>query len=300
MCNASEKRALITGATGFIGGHLTHRLKADGWEVHALVRPGSPADALRALLGDACIHTHDGTTEQMLALMQTARPTVVFHLASLFLAQHRTADITPLIRSNVEFGAQLAEAAAVHKVPHFINTGTAWQHYHDEDFNPVNLYAATKQAFADILRYYAESGAFRVTTLELFDTYGPGDTRPKLFTALRTAAAKGEPLAMSGGEQLIDLVYIDDVIAAFIAAAECSTVAPFETYAVGSGKPQRLRELVELWQRMTGRPLNIQWGVRPYRPREVMEPWTRRQTVPGWRPRAEVEVAIRRMEGINT
>jgi nucleoside-diphosphate-sugar epimerase len=294
------RRILITGATGFIGSHLTRRLKADGGDVHAIVRMESQAQDLHELLGRRNVHIHDGTMQGMLDIVKKSRPEMVFHLASLFLSQHATTDISRLVRSNIEFPAQLAEAMAVHHVPFLINTGTAWQHYEEGGYNPVNLYAATKQAYVNILRFYVETGAFRVLNLELFDTYGPEDTRPKLFSVLRKAALTGEALAMSAGEQLIDVVYIDDVIEAYVAGArriQEAGHAAMETFVVSSEAPVSLRQLVERWQQATGRTLNIKWGGRPYRAREVMRPWRRGERIPGWRAAVTLEEGIRRMEG---
>jgi len=190
---------------------------------------------------------------------------------------------------------------AVHGVRLLVNTGTSWEHYGTPPVAPVNLYAATKQAFEAILHYYVEARGLRVVSLKLFDTYGPGDPRPKLFTLLRTVAANQEVLAMSPGEQLIDLVFIDDVIAAFVLAAErlrAEMVKGHECYAVSSGAPLKLRELVELYGRILGTPLPIEWGGRSYRQREVMVPWNTGAAVPGWHPKVALEQGIRRMEGL--
>jgi len=220
-------------------------------------------------------------------------------VASHFLSRHESRDVSSLVRSNIEFTAQLAEAAALLKVPAIINTGTSWQHYQNEPFSPVNLYAATKQAAADILRFYAEAAALRVITLELFDTYGPADPRPKLFSALRQAAKSPTPLAMSPGDQLIDLVYIDDVIDAYLVAAERIRTAGsngVETFAACSGTPKSLRDVAELWSSVSGRPLNVQWSARPHRSREMLAPWSGGDLLPNWEPRTSLEEGIRLME----
>jgi nucleoside-diphosphate-sugar epimerase len=143
---ASRRRALITGATGFIGSHLARRLDASGWEVDAVLRSDSGAERLPHA---ARVHRHDGTTEGMVALVAAAQPDVVFHLASLFIAEHKTADVTRLIESNLLLGTQLAEAMRVHARTRLVNTGTVWQHYDDREYSPSSLYAATKQAFVD-------------------------------------------------------------------------------------------------------------------------------------------------------
>jgi nucleoside-diphosphate-sugar epimerase len=282
-----KRKALLTGATGFIGGHLTRELLRAGWELHLIVLPGMGLGTIENLHAELQIYPHDGTTEQLLVLFDQIKPDVVFHLASLFLAQHTPADIEQLVKSNVLFATQLAEAMTRAGCFRLVNTGTSWEHYENGTYNPVNLYAASKQAFEIMLEYYLATTPLKAVTLKLFDTYGPDDPRPKLFTLLQKVAAEGEPLAMSPGEQLIDLVYIDDIVRAFVMAADRlleNRVGGHERYAVSSGNPLSLRELVEFYGRVIGRTLLIEWGARPYRTREVMVPWSTGELLPGWRP----------------
>ncbi|MYN04299.1 NAD-dependent epimerase/dehydratase family protein [Pseudoduganella sp. DS3] len=294
----SARRALLTGASGFIGSRLAQRLLDDGWEVHLVLRPDSAGDALPAAGPRLHLHRHDGSTTQLVEIMRAAAPQAVFHLASLFLAQHQVTDVERLVQANLLFGTQLAEAMAQCGVRLLVNTSTAWEHYEDGDYNPVCLYAATKHAFSALLRYYVECHGLRVATLKLFDTYGPGDTRPKALNLLKRIANEGSSLAMSPGEQLIDLVYIDDVLDAFLQAwqllANGGQAAAMAEYGVSSGAPLALRALAELYSQASGKPLNIEWGGRPYRPREVMVPWTRYQTVPGWQPKVTLAEGLAR------
>lgn len=293
--NSSARVALVTGATGFIGNHLVSHLIRDGWDVHLVVRQNSHLPAFPEF-SRAIKHTHDGTTEGMIRLLSEARPHVVFHLASLFLAQHESKDINSLVLSNVLFGSQLLEAMRVNNVSNIVNTGTSWQHYNNEDYNPVCLYAATKQAFEDILAYYTEATSIKAVTLQLFDTYGPDDPRPKLFHLLAKTAKSKEALAMSPGEQLIDLVYIDDVIDAYLCAANLLSTLPagHQVYAVSSGKPLPLRELVSIYEHVSGLKLHIDWGKRTYRPREVMLTWNKGKIMPGWHPTIGLHEGIRK------
>jgi nucleoside-diphosphate-sugar epimerase len=294
----SQPTAILTGATGFIGSHLTRRLVSEGWDVHLIVRPTSRLTSLDGVSDGVTIHRHDGSTQGMSDIMGAVRPDIVFHLASLFLAQHRPEDIEPLIQANVLFGTQLVDAMVVHGVHRLVNTGTSWQHFQNAEYSPVCLYAATKQAFEAILQFYVEASSLRVVTLKLFDTYGPRDPRAKLFALLRKAAQGQVPLAMSPGEQSIDLVYIDDVVEAFVMAADRllrDEVRQLEEYAVSSGKPIRLQDLVETYGRVTGRTVPVEWGRLPYRPREVMIPWNRGQGLPGWHPKIGLEEGIGRM-----
>lgn len=296
----TRQSVAVTGATGYIGYNLVSRLLRDRRRVHVIVRPHSQLDLLKRLTGDVVIHTYDGDFASLDSIMGSARPEIVFHLGSLFLAKHTAADIAPLIESNIHFGTQLLEAMVGHNVFHLINTGSYWQHYKNESYNPACLYAAMKQAFETVARYYSETTPLSMITLRLFDVYGPGDRRPKLFSLLRQAACNGEPLSMSPGEQLLDLVYIDDVVEAYIQAAsflESLTPINNAVYSVSSGAPLPLKDVVAIYGRVTGKALPILWGQRPYRTREVMVPWNTGDSLPGWHPTVGLEEGIRRMEG---
>jgi nucleoside-diphosphate-sugar epimerase len=291
-------KILVTGATGFVGGHLARGLLEQNHEVHIVTRPGTDLSKLGEARQRVVSHTHNGSTEDMIALVREARPVAVMHLASLFLGEHKSDDVEGLVQSNVLFSTQLAEAMAANSVTKIINVGTSWQHYEDDDYNPVNLYAATKQAFRAMLKYYIEVFGFRVINLELFDTYGPNDQRGKLFALLDNLRKGGDTIGMSPGAQRLDPIYIDDVTEAFIIALErleSGSVSDEETYSVGSGRSIQLRELVKIYEDETGVTLNIEWGGRPYRTREVMQPWSRGVALPGWSPRTSLREGIRRI-----
>lgn len=116
---------------------------------------------------------------------------------------------------------------------------------------------------------------------------------------LRQVADSGQPLAMSPGEQLIDLVHIDDVAEAFRVAADrlrSGAMAGHERFGVGSGRPLPLRDIAAAFSAAIGRPIPIEWGGRPYRRREVMTPW-QGDWVPGWAPRVPLTDGLRRLEG---
>lgn len=293
----NQKIALLTGVTGFIGAHLAEHLLDDGWTVHCLIRSHSKIGIIQERLHDR-LHVHYllEYNENLNEIMASVQPVVVFHLASLFLAQHEPKDITNLIFSNVTFGTQLVDAMVKNNVYYLVNTGTSWQHYQNAVYSPVCLYAATKEAFATMLKFYEETTDLQIITLKLFDTYGKHDIRPKLFTLLHRLAVEHSTLDMSAGEQYIDLVHVDDVVAAFILAAEylITNAKKYRgEYAVSSLYPIKLRDLVVLYEKIVEQTLNINWGARPYRPREVMVPWNTGRILPNWTPKIPLEEGIR-------
>ncbi len=294
------RTAIVTGATGFIGFNLAQTLSRQNWNVAAVVRPGSDSGRVKAITGlpNTRIYTHSGPTGELVEIVRKIKPDLIFHVASHVLTQHRADDVEPLVASNVLFSTQLVEAMAECGVERLINTSTVLEHYQNRDYDPVCLYAATKRAFEAILEYYIQTARLQVVTLKLCNAYGPGDPRGRLFDILRLASTGGTAVRMSPGEQLIDLVYIDDISRAFLVAAErlqSRNIAGNESFTISSGEPLALRKVAAIYERTTRRTLAIEWGGRPYRTREVMVPWNRGLSLPGWQPRISLEEGIARM-----
>jgi nucleoside-diphosphate-sugar epimerase len=283
-------RVLLTGGSGFIGGHLRRHLAAAGVEVVLLVRrdlPGIDVPQLR-MPDDPAV---------LAELLAARRFDGVIHLATRFQAGHAAADIPAMVAANVTFAALALDAAAQAGVRWFLNTGTYWQHYRGAAYDPVNLYAATKQAFEDIGRFYAANGAIDFCTLCLNDTYGRGDSRPKLFNLLRNALVSGETLEMSGGEQTMNILHVDDVCAAFLLLAgrldaDRDGALNNRRFALSSDEPCTIRELAGMFEAIGGRDLRLLWGKRPYRVREVMLPACPAEPLPGWSPRIPLRQGI--------
>jgi nucleoside-diphosphate-sugar epimerase len=280
MPAAAPRSALVTGATGFIGSHLMNRLLDAGTSVTLITRANKVVDDELLARGVSVVEDV-GSVEELTTAVTAISPDVVFHLATNFIGVHKPADVNALVESNVAFGARLAEACSVVEDVRFVNVGTVWQHHDARPYGPTSLYSATKQAFQDIVQFYAEVQGLNVVNLELADTYGPNDPRKKLVQLLMETAANDGKLEMSPGEQLINLVHVDDVLDALLAApALASTEAP--SYSVPSNQPLNLKQLVELVGQVVGKPVNVVFGAREYRPREMMKSWQYAPVLPGW------------------
>lgn len=284
-------KILVTGATGFIGTNLTRELR----KKHELYILGQFEGDPEKLGLPGIVMTDD--IQRLADYIKTNEIEGIIHLASLYLTVHTPEQVKDLVSSNVYFGTAVLEAASLAGcVKWFLNTGSIWQNYNTKgnEYNPVNLYAATKQAFIDMARYYSDVFGIRFCTLKLCDTYGPNDTRKKLFKLFKDYSESGEVLKMSPGEQKIDLIYITDIIAGFTQLAELlsDNTELDEEYVLTSGRQIPLKELAQLFCDVSGRKLNIEWGGRPYRDREVMEPW-KGVPVPGWYAQVHVETGIK-------
>lgn len=286
---------LVTGATGFIGTNLTRELRKQ----HNLFVLGQFEGDPEKLRLPGITMTDD--IQRLAGYIKDNSIEGVIHLASLYLAVHTPEQVKDLVLSNVYFGTAVLDAASsAGCVRWFLNTGSIWQNYNSKgtEYNPVNLYAASKQAFIDMAKYYRDVFGIKFCTLKLCDTYGPNDTRKKLFKLFKDYSESGEVLKMSPGEQKIDLIYITDIIKGFTRLAELlsSDTKLADEYVLTSGHQIPLKELAQLYCEMSGRNLNIEWGGRPYRDREVMVPW-KGTPVPGWQAEIDVREGIKLFMG---
>lgn len=294
-------KILVTGATGFIGQNLVKLLVEKNFDTCCIVRVNSNTSQIDSR---AKTFQYDENIDSLINYFNKENFDGIVHLASLFLASHTPKDISKLISSNIQFGTELLEASKSSNIKWFINTGTFWQHFQNEDYNPVNLYAATKEAFEAISKYYTETSNLIFTTIKLNDTFGPNDTRNKVFNLWNKIAKSGETLEMSAGEQIIEISYIQDVIGAYEILinhlnSENAEEYNNKTYTVTSNERMSLKDLSKVFEDATTCKLNIKWGGREYREREVMIPWNQGKVVPTWVQRSSFKEAIQKTIGEN-
>ena len=239
---------------------------------------------------------YDGSLLSLQKALKASKPGIVFHLAAVGPTEHKPEEIGPMIQSNILLGTQLLEAMTQARCRYLVNAGTYWQHYGGKGYNPVNLYAATKQAFEAILCFYTETTGLHALTLKLFDVYCPGDKRGKFFSQLQKAAEQGRELAMSPGRQKLYLLYAADAARAFVQAARLLEKGKKldASYAARPARALSLREAVERYQRLSRKPVKVLWGKLPYRRRQIMVPWSGK-LLPGWKASTGLEAGIRRL-----
>lgn len=291
------KNIVVTGATGFVGSNLVRFLLNKDFKIYVIIRADSDLSNLTDIEGHIEIFRYDNQINHLIDFFTLVKPITVFHLASNFIAEHESHQIDSLIHSNVTFGLHLLEAMKLSGVKQLINTGTSWQHYKNEDYNPVCLYAATKQAFESLIDYYVQAEGFKVITLKLFDTYGETDTRPKLINLLNKFADENTELNMSAGEQFLNLVHITDVCEAFYIGSQFIDNEEYQghhSFAVSSDRNYKLKEVIELFEAVSEKKIKVNWGGKTYRKREVMFVWDKGVRLPHWKPTLTLEEGLSR------
>ena len=283
-----EKTILITGGTGFLGSNMVKRLVGAGWRVVVLKRSFSDMRRLREVAGE--IECHDIDRRELGEIVREAGADVILHCATNY--GRKESDPLRIVEANLLLPLRLlCLAEASEKAPAFINTDTILD-------KRVSAYSLSKQQFKEWLQRRAEGLVCINVALEHF--YGPEDDPSKFVTfIIQHLLQEVEGIDLTKGEQRRDLVYIDDVVEAFmrILGAVWAMRAGYYEYEVGSETVLPIREFVELVKRVAGNTrTELRFGALPYRPNEVMDARAKTEALRalGWAPRTPLEEGVAR------
>jgi dihydroflavonol-4-reductase len=236
-------RVLITGATGFTGGHLARSLAARGYAVRALVR-----DTRRAAgLATAGIALAPGDLRDAVALAAaTAGIDVVYHVAAVYRQAGVPAETYRTV--NAYAVRAVIEAAAKNRVRRVVHCSTVGVHGDvehppaDEDapLKPGDVYQQTKLEGEQLARETSARLGIEVTIVRPTGIYGPGDRR--LLKLFRNVARR-RWVTLGRGEIYYHLTYIDDLIEGFRLCGEHAAAAN-RTYILAGGEVTTLNDLV--------------------------------------------------------
>jgi nucleoside-diphosphate-sugar epimerase len=261
-------RALVTGAGGFVGAHLTARLHRDGWDVVALVRPGS--DSRLAGLPVTVVPVDLTDPDATAAALAAADPDVVLHLAAA-RAKADAAQRRATAAVNTVSGLHVVDAVG-ERCRAVIRLGSSTE-YAEADgpmdeatpLRPRGFFGATKAAGSLLFSAAAAERGVRSAVLRAFQVYGPHDQPGRLVPTVLRAAATGGPLDLTGPGLRRDWVHVDDVVEACVLAAARDDLAAGTVLNLGTGVQTTNEELVALAEQVTGRRIDVRMGRHPGR-----------------------------------
>jgi nucleoside-diphosphate-sugar epimerase len=252
---SSMRRAVVTGASGFIGANLAARLAAAGVEVHAIVRHTSDRWRLAPVADRLRIHALDmQDAAQVTRLLRDTSPDVIFHLATY---RGSSDDYRSAYATNVGGLLNLLEAAPP-GLRRFVHFGSSTE-YGSRDaaigeeaaLKPATLHGLTKAAATQLACQYAWKNRLPVVVLRLFHVYGPWDRPARFIPQIVTAALSGGSIRLTPPGFRHDWTFVDDVTGAAIAAAaaplECG-----EVINVASGRDWSNEKIVNTIERLCG------------------------------------------------
>ncbi len=264
-------KALVTGAAGFIGSHLTAALLDRGAEVVGIdcftdyyPRPIKEANLAGNLSRPGFsfeeVRIQDADLGRLLEGV-----THVFHLAAQAgVRKSWGRDFQVYTSNNVDASQQLLEACVGRTIHRFVYASSS-SLYGDnvaipmrEDAlpQPVSPYGVTKLAAEQLGYLYFVNHGVPATALRYFTVYGPRQRPDMAFHRFIRASLEGTPITLYGdGEQTRDFTYVADAVAATMAAGDRGV--PGRAYNVGGGSRVSMNQVIEIIGRVAGRPLDV-------------------------------------------
>jgi dihydroflavonol-4-reductase len=240
-------KVLVTGATGFTGGHLARHLLEAGHDVALLVRPSSVARAADLARNGADIRTGDLTDRDAVA-RATAGCEVIYHIAATYReAGQGDAAYT---RVNVDGTRNVLEGAKQSGVRRVVHCSTGGVHGHiehppateDAPLAPGDVYQRTKLEAEQLAERFGASHGVEVVIARPIGIYGPGDLR---FLKMFRGLARGRFPMLGRGDVFYHLTYISDLVRGFQLCGEVPAAAG-RTYILAGPEYTTLNELVRL------------------------------------------------------
>lgn len=254
-----KRRALVTGASGFVGRHVADRLEKDGWHVFRAVRRMPSGGAASTLvLG---LDRWDKATLSI--ALKEAQPDIVFHMAGLTWASAAA----PFYEANATLGAHLLDAIWESDArPAVIFAGSAAEYGYvpenrqpvDEEAccNPVTHNGISKYAQTSLALTYARAG-LQVLIARIFNPVGVG-MPPKLALASFAAQLRSGAETLRVGNLDVARDFIEIAEAARVIVAVASDAANYgRIFNICSGVALQLRPLVDEMIKLTGRRVQL-------------------------------------------
>ncbi len=292
-------RALIVGGNGFIGSHLAEGLRGAGHAVRVL-DPGparsdvdwSDVDYVQGA------YDHRPTLDAALDGIDT-----VFHLASTTVPGTSNRDPAFDVTTNLVGALGLVEAMqarGIRRIVFFSSGGTVYGNptvlpvREDHPQRPISSYGIVKLSIEHYLRMYGHLDAIDPLILRPSNPYGPrqSSARGQGFVAAAIACAReGRTLSIWGdGEVVRDYIYIDDLVALSIRAAESGECG---TFNAGSGTGASLNRIRAVVEAVAGAPMQYEHlQGRGFDVREIVLDIDAARRSFGWTPRVDLEQGI--------
>lgn len=320
---------LVTGAAGFIGSHLSHRLMADGYQVLGLDNLNdyydvslkeSRLERLRANDNFRFVKLDVSDRDAMASLFREHKFRRIIHLAAQAGVRYSLVNPLAYIDSNLFGFCNILEGCRHNRVPHLVyassssvygaNTKQPFSESDSTD-HPVSLYGASKKANELMAHSYSHLYGLPTTGLRFFTVYGPWG-RPDMAAFLFTRSIIGGKSIdiFNHGKMIRDFTYIDDVIEGVRRVMDvvpegnttwtgehpdpATSYCPWQIFNIGNNRPVKLLEFIDAIEDAVGKKAIRNY--LPLQPGDVLSTCadaSRLAQATGFRPNTSVRDGIR-------
>jgi len=259
-------RFLVTGAAGFIGASLVRRLLEQGGDVTVFLQDATDPWRLKEILPQVRVVKGDVADPAAAAkAVAASTPDAVYHLAA-HGAYESQKDADRILRTNLMGTWAMLEACHSSPVRLFVHAGSSSEYGFKKEpmretdlLQPNSVYAVGKAAATHLCSYTATKSKFAIVTCRLFSVYGPWEEPTRLVPTILRRCLQNQPLEMVPRETARDLVFVDDILDAFLRWDGLASLSG-EVLNLGTGRQTTMGEFVDAALELTGSKSEVKWG----------------------------------------
>jgi UDP-glucose 4-epimerase len=309
MAALDGTRVLITGASGFIGSHLTRRLVTEGAEVHAITSAVSSVYPIRLVDVRDRIHLHEANLTDRSAMdsvVGVARPEIVWHLGAFTHVGKSWHRVDECVQTNIQGTVNLLEALDGTGYRRFVYTGTSEIYgdvevpfREDAQVMPISPYSVSKYAAERYCRMFRQGHGWPIVMLRPFNAYGPWQTPDRVIPEIIVRALRRQPLKMTQGRQTREFNFVEDLADGFFRAGTVAGIDG-ELINLGCGEEVSMRRMAETILDLMDNPVVPEFGALSDRPTEIWRMYsdnTRARELLGWSPSHTLEEGLAKTIG---
>jgi len=243
------KKAIVTGANGFIGSHVCKALCDKGVKVYAVIKDTDEnIESIKNLENLQVVYCDADSIEQLPEKIKDRDIDVFYHFVWVGIGFSMRGDVDIQTR-NVMWTVRALRTADAMKCKKFVNAGSIME---QETYMAVStqgsepgvayIYGAAKLYAKTLCKPLANSLDIDLCWAIITNTYGVGEFSTRFINTTIRKIIAGEPLRFTAATQNYDFIYIDDVARAFVAIGEYGK--PNKEYTIGSGNAKPLKEYI--------------------------------------------------------
>lgn len=331
MKNKKQKVAIVTGAAGFIGFHISKLLLDEGWRVVGIDSMSDYYDVslkvsresiLLSNISYRSVHEKIESKDVLMNLFAEEQPDAVIHLAAQAGVRYSLENPRTYLESNIVGTFELLEAARANPPQHMLLASTSSAYGANENMpyrelekadHQMSFYAATKKSTENMAHSYAHLFNLPITMFRFFTVYGPWGRPDMALFKFTKSILEDKPIdVFNGGDMSRDFTYVDDLVASMrnlidtipinknksdtgsISVDNISPVAPFRVVNIGNSEPELLTNFIKEIENALGKV--SQKNMLPMQAGDVPSTWADTallRSLTGFQPKTNISEGIR-------